>query len=272
MPNWNFKVLPCNKLKIEKKLVFNVIGIILITLVYACNGANNEPAKITIAAAANTQYTLQPIIEKFTEKTGISCELIIGSSGKHTAQIIEGAPFDVFVSADMKYPSELYKKGFTTTPPEIYAYGKLVLWTMVDGLPISIENLNDSAIKHIALANPKTAPYGQAAVEVLKKYRLLYSLENKLVYGESVAQTNQFIYSKSAEIGFTAQSVVLSPEMKGKGNWVLIDDSSYTPISQGVVVINQPERNNSQAYKFYKFLFSKEAKIVLKDFGYSVDE
>ncbi len=272
MPNWNFKVVPCNKLQIEKNLVFNVIGLVLIALVYACNGANNEHSKITIAAAANTQYAFEPILEKFSEKTGISCELIIGSSGKHTAQIIEGAPFDVFVSADMKYPLMLYKKGLTTASPEIYAYGKLVLWTMVDGLHISIENLNDYAINHIALANPKTAPYGQAALEVLEKHGILDSLKNKLVYGESVAQTNQFIYSKSAEIGFTAQSVVLAPEMKGKGNWVKVNDSSYNRISQGVVVIDQPNRNNSQAYKFYKFLFSKEAKIILKEFGYSVDE
>ena len=140
------------------------------------------------------------------------------------------------------------------------------------GLPVSIKSLNDSAINHIALANPKTAPYGLAALEVLKKHGLLDSLENKLVYGESVGQTNQFIYSKSAEIGFTAQAVVLSPEMKGKGNWALINDSDYTPISQGAVVIKQSKRNNLQADKFYKFLFSNEAKIILKDFGYSVDE
>ena len=256
MPNWNFKV----------------IGIVLIALVYGCNGTNKESSKVTIAAAANMQYALGPIIKKFTEKTGISCDLIMGSSGKHTAQIMEGAPFDVFVSADMKYPSDLYNKGFTTAPPEIYAYGKLVLWTMVDGLPVSIKSLNDSAINHIALANPKTAPYGLAALEVLKKHGLLDSLENKLVYGESVGQTNQFIYSKSAEIGFTAQAVVLSPEMKGKGNWALINNSDYTPISQGAVVIKQSKRNNLQADKFYKFLFSDEAKIILKDFGYSVDE
>ncbi|MGB5359769.1 MAG: substrate-binding domain-containing protein, partial [Eudoraea sp.] len=120
MPNWNFKVLLHNKLQIEKKLVFNLIGIALIALVYACAGVN-EPSKITIAAAANTQYALESIIEKFTEKTGIGCELVIGSSGKHTAQIIEGAPFDIFVSADMKYPSDLFKKGLTTAAPEIYA-------------------------------------------------------------------------------------------------------------------------------------------------------
>jgi molybdate transport system substrate-binding protein len=100
----------------------------------------------------------------------------------------------------------------------------------------------------------------------------LDSLENKLVFGESVAQTNQFIYSKSAEIGFTALSVVLTPEMKGKGKWVLIEDAAYTPIAQGVVLINHPDRNNSKASEFYKFLFSDEARIILKEFGYSVNE
>jgi len=248
------------------------ISILFLTLILSCNGATKESSKVTIAASANMQYALGPITEKFTEKTGILCQLILASSGKHTAQIMEGAPFDVFVSADMKYPMNLYDKGFTTAPPEIYAYGKLVLWTMVDGLPVSIAKLNDSSINHIALANPKTAPYGKAAVEVLEKYALLDSLKNKLVYGESIGQTNQFVYSESAEIGFTAQSVVLAPEMKGKGKWVLVNDTDYNPISQGAVVIKQSEGNNPNANKFYNFLFSNEARIILKDFGYSVDE
>jgi molybdate transport system substrate-binding protein len=256
----------------EKNIVLSFTYVFLLALFYACNGTNKEPTKVTIAAAANMQYALGPIIENFTEKTGIPCELIIGSSGKHTAQIMEGAPFDVFVSADMKYPMDLYKKGLATAQPEIYAYGKLVLWTMIEGLQVSVENLNDSSIDHIALANPKTAPYGQAALEVLEEHGLLDILEHKLVFGESVAQTNQFIYSKSAEIGFTALSVVLTPEMKGKGKWVLIEDSEYTPIAQGVVLINHPNRNNSKASEFYKFLFSDDARIILKEFGYSVNE
>ncbi|MBT8180478.1 MAG: molybdate ABC transporter substrate-binding protein [Eudoraea sp.] len=248
------------------------ISILFLTLIISCNGATKESSKVTIAASANMQYALGPITEKFTEKTGIPCQLILGSSGKHTAQIMEGAPFDVFVSADMKYPTKLYDKGLTTVPPEIYAYGKLVLWTMVDELPLSMAKLNDSSINHIALANPKTAPYGQAAVEVLEKYALLDRLKNKLVYGESIGQTNQFIYSESAEIGFTAQSVVLAPEMKGKGKWILVNDADYNSISQGAVVIKQSEGNNHNANKFYNFLFSNEARIILKDFGYSVDE
>ncbi|WP_297693023.1 molybdate ABC transporter substrate-binding protein [uncultured Eudoraea sp.] len=248
------------------------ISILFLTLIISCNGATKESSKVTIAASANMQYALGPITEKFIEKTGIPCQLILGSSGKHTAQIMEGAPFDVFVSADMKYPTKLYDKGLTTAPPEIYAYGKLVLWTMVDELPLSMAKLNDSSINHIALANPKTAPYGQAAVEVLEKHALLDRLKNKLVYGESIGQTNQFIYSESAEIGFTAQSVVLAPEMKGKGKWILVNDTDYKPISQGAVVIKQSEGNNHNANKFYNFLFSNEARIILKDFGYSVDE
>jgi len=264
-------VLFQNKIQTKKKGL-SLISILLVVLLYACNGTNKESSKVTIAASANMQYALGPITKKFTEKTGIPCQLIIGSSGKHTAQIVEGAPFDVFISADMKYPSDLYDKGFATAPPEIYAYGKLVLWTMADGLPLTIGNLNDSSIKHIALANPKTAPYGQAAVEVLEKHGLLDSLKNKLVYGESVGQTNQFIYSKSAEIGFTAQSVVMAPEMKGIGKWVLVNDTDYKPILQGAVVIKQSKRNKQQANNFYKFLFSNEAKIILKDFGYSVNE
>ena len=251
---------------LDKKQIKNkglsCISIIILVLVSACNGKAKESSKVTIAASANMLYALGPITEKFTEKTGIPCQLILGSSGKHTAQIMEGAPFDVFVSADMKYPKKLYDKGLTTAPPEIYAYGKLVLWTMVDELPLSMAKLNDSSINHIALANPKTAPYGQAAVEVLEKYALLDRLKNKLVYGESIGQTNQFIYSESAEIGFTAQSVVLAPEMKGKGKWILVNDADYKPISQGAVVIKQSEGNNHNANKYYNFLFSDEVRII----------
>ena len=142
---------------------------------------------------------------------------------------------------------------------------------MVEGIKPSIDRLSDEAIGHIALANPKIAPYGVAAMEVLEYYGLSRKIEEKLVYGESIAQTNQFIVSKSAELGFTAMSVVLSPQMKGQGQWIELDSSIYTPIAQGVVIIKRQNTDSGHAQGFNEFLFSDEAKKVLKEFGYAID-
>ena len=241
----------------------------LILLTFGCKKDNSS--KIAIATAANMQFAMKELSQAFTNQSGINCDIIISSSGKLTAQIKEGAPYDLFVSADMKYPEDLFQSGFTTKKPEIYAFGKLVLWSIKKGLKPNIHQLTDEQIKHIALANPKTAPYGQAAVDVLNHYHLFEKVEKKLVYGESISQTNQFIISGSAQVGFTAKSVVLSPKVQGKGQWTPIDESSYTPIAQGVVILKKdiPSEN---AEKFYSFLFSDRSKEILKKFGYLVTE
>ncbi len=235
-------------------------------------GDTNALPKITIATAANMQFALEKLAEGFSKQTKIEYELIVSSSGKLTAQIKEGAPYDIFVSADMKYPQEIYNAGLAESPPKVYAYGKLVLWSMVEDIELSVNLLTDSTINHIAIANPKTAPYGVAATEVLSYFGLNQKVGTKLVFGESIAQTNQYIISRSAEVGFTAMSVVLSPELTGKGKWMEMDGSAYTPIEQGVVVIRQNNQSNESAKEFYKFLFSKKAKEILTNFGYAVNE
>ncbi|MEO6187741.1 MAG: molybdate ABC transporter substrate-binding protein, partial [Ginsengibacter sp.] len=193
----------------------------LLFMLPACNEQRDQT--LTIAVAANMQFAAKDLVNAFTSETGIKTKLIISSSGQLTAQIKAGAPFDVFISADMKYPMELFSSGHATKKPIVYAYGKLVLWSLVDSIAPSINTLTSARINHIAIANPKTAPYGMAAIEVLKRHALYEPLKNKLVYGESISQTNQFIISKSAGVGFTAKSVVLSPQMEGKGKWTEID-------------------------------------------------
>lgn len=244
---------------------------VLITCIILLSGCREEKeSKLTIAVAANMQFAIKELAKTFTDQTNIQCDLIISSSGKLTAQIKEKAPYDVFVSADMKYPTELFNKGFTTDKPEIYGYGKLVMWSVKDNIKPSISLLTAPEIKHIALANPKMAPYGTATLEVLNHYGIYESVKDKLVYGENISQTNQFIISKAAEIGFTSKSVVLSPEMKEKGHWQDIDETTYSPIDQGVVVIKQDNLQQDNARKFYNFLFSNDAKTILEDFGYSI--
>lgn len=232
--------------------------------------AANPIPKLTIAVAANMQFAMRALTHAFAKENGVECDLIISSSGKLTAQIKAGAPYDLFVSADMKYPEDLYKSGFALEAPKIYAFGKLVLWSMDRKVKPSLSILKTKMIRHIACANPKTAPYGVAAVQALKHYDLYNLVKSKLVYGESISQTNQFIISESAELGFTAKSVVLSPDLKGSGSWVEINPDSYAPIAQGVIVLKRKNSEEANALKFYNFLFSAEAKKILKKFGYTI--
>ncbi|MFI8379473.1 molybdate ABC transporter substrate-binding protein [Leeuwenhoekiella sp. NPDC079379] len=259
-----------NSFKIVNRLlvVLTVLGISM--LLITCK--QKSETVLSIATAANMQFAIHELAADFTAKTGVKCQIVISSSGKLTAQIQEGAPYDIFVAADMNYPQAVYNAGMAVNPPKIYAYGKLVLWSYSnESLPI-LRMLTSASIQHIALANPKTAPYGSAAISVLKSQHLYDSISHKLVYGESIAQTNQFITSGAAEIGFTALAVVKSPALKNKGNWAVIDEKLYDPIAQGVVVLNREGANLNAAAVFYDYLFSPEAQKILSDFGYSGNE
>lgn len=229
--------------------------------------------KVTVAVAANMQYPMNALKEKFEQETGIKVEVILSSSGKLTQQIQEGAPYDVFVSADTSYPQTLYRNKFATTAPQVYAKGVLVLWTMNPNIVPSkdLKVLLTENVKKIAVANPKTAPYGVAAEQIMKHYNLYDQVKDKLVFGESITQTNQFITSQSADIGFTAKSVVLSDEMKDKGKWTDLDLKAYSPIEQAAVVLKHgAETNKMASEKFYNYLYSKTAKEIFKKFGYLI--
>ena len=197
------------------------------------------------------QFAMEALVNIFEEETGIACEIIVSSSGKLTAQIKEGAPYHIFVSADMKYPEDLYKAGFSTAKPAVYAHGNLVMWSTSLDSTLSIESLQHKKIKHIAIANPQTAPYGAAALATLKYYKIYTAVKEKLVYGESISQTNQFIISSAAEVGFTAKSVVLSPRVKVKGQWVSVNSKAYTPIKQGIILIKTSDEIKPKALQFY---------------------
>ncbi len=254
------------------KPVHFIVVLMLCVLACSCGSRKSNPNTVTIATAANMQFAMEELAGRFTKNTGIPCELILGSSGKLTAQIVEGAPYDLFVAANMKYPEEVARKGFAAGSPEVYARGTLVLWTAKEGITPSLSVLTTDAVAHIALANPAIAPYGKAAMEVLDVYGLSDVVADKLVYGESIAQANQFILSGAAEMGFTALSVVLSPNMQGRGRWVSIDSGLHMPIEQGVVLIHRQTGPSAAANAFHDFLFSAEAREVLKNFGYSVSE
>ena len=249
-----------------KKMLLIVLVFLLAAPLAAAAG------EITVAGAANVQFTLEDLKAEFTRETGIGVKTVIGSSGKLTSQIENGAPFDVFLSADTKYPAVLYKEGFSLRSPKVYAYGVLVLWTMKDlDLSQGLNVLNGPGIVKIAIADPALAPYGRQAVNALKFYKLYDAEKKKLVLGESISQANQFITTGAADIGFTAESVVLAPDMKGKGKWVEVDPHSYQPIAQGVIVLKYGDQTHSkEAREFYDFLFSSPAREIFKRYGYKL--
>lgn len=250
-----------------KILILSVSLIIITVVTYA-------QEKLTIAVAANMQYTIEAIKAEFNKTDNGQIDVVLGASGKLTQQIMQSAPFDIFISADTAFPKKLNDTGFAAEPPKVYAQGLLVLWSTKDDVQptADLKLLLDDDVQHIAIANPKTAPYGAAAEFILKKYNLYDKIASKLVTGESITQTSQFIATQAADIGFTAKSIVISDEMKDKGNWVELNRNDYPPIKQAAVLLKYGQENHTaEAKKFYDFLFSEKAKEIYKKFGYIVN-
>lgn len=250
------------------KKIFLALLIVLITVF----GASAQ-SKITVAVAANMQYTINAIITEYNKTDKTQIDVVLGASGKLTQQIVQSAPFDIFISADTAFPKKLADTGFAAETPKVYAQGLLVLWSVKPDIQPKADLkllLNDN-IQHIAIANPKTAPYGAAAESILKKYDLYNKISSKLVTGESITQTSQFIATQAAEVGFTAKSIVISDEMKGKGKWIELNQKDYPPIKQAAVLLKYGQDNHAaEAKRFYDFLFSSKAKAIYKKFGYIV--
>lgn len=229
--------------------------------------------KITVAVAANMQYTMEALKAEFNKTDKTQIDIVLGASGKLTQQIIQSAPFDIFISADTVFPKKLADTGFAGESPKVYTQGVLVLWSTKPGIELKkdLKLLLNDDIQHIAIANPKTAPYGAAAAFILKKYNLYDKVSSKLVTGESITQTSQFIATQAADAGFTAKSIVISDEMKDKGKWVELNRNDYPPIKQAAVLLKYGQQNHpAEAKKFYGFLFSEKAKTIYKKFGYIV--
>lgn len=248
----------CNMVK---KLLF-----IFFIFLFSCN--TEKENYLTIAAASNVQFAMEEIITSFSKQNKINCKLITGSSGKLTSQIKEGAPFHVFLSADLKFPKELYNNNLTTKKPEVYAYGNLVLCSYNNNRILSLDSLTSKNIKHIGVANYKTAPYGKPAIEVLIKLNIFNQIRKKLVYGENISQTNQFITSKAVEVAFTSKSTIINNS--NIKNYIPINPNLYSEIKQGIVILNSDTEKLKDAQKFYNFIFSKEGKNILKRNGYTI--
>ncbi len=244
----------------------------LLLSIAACAPKEDTPTTLKVATAANVQFAMQALAEEFRQQTGIKVEATISSSGKLTAQILEGAPYDLLISANMKYPEALLRDSAAVGNIKVYALGALVAWTM-NGVPLQPkpDYMAGENIRKIAVANPKNAPYGVQALNYLQHYGMLEAVEPKLVYGESIAQTNQYILSRAAEVGITAKSVVLSPELKDKGRWVELPAGSYQPITQGAVITAYGAKQHAEASRqFFDFLSAPEAQAIFRRFGYTI--
>ena len=247
----------------------NLIAALLCVSLLAISGLVKAET-ISVAVAANVQYVFEDLRAAFKQETGNEAVGTFNSSGKFVAQISNGAPFDVFLSADMDFPEKLFQDGFTTATPKVYAYGALVLWSVKN---IDLRQwqtvLTGNQVTHIAVANPKAAPYGRETMKVLTALKLDQRLQAKIVFGESIAQTNQYIHSGAVDAGFTAKSVVLSPEMQGQGKWIDVPKSTYEPIAQGAVILNYgKEHHPKAAQQFYEFLYSAKARAIFERYGY----
>jgi molybdate transport system substrate-binding protein len=230
--------------------------------------ADRAPETITVAVAASMQPAFSELAEQFTASTGLPVQGSFGATGKLVGQILNGAPFHLLLAADMDYPQQLHAAKMSLQPPRPYAVGSLVIWTTrdlpLDDWPTLLQSHN---IKHIAIADPGTAPYGREAARALQHHRLLRVLTPKLVYGESIGQTNQFIVTGSADIGFTARaSVTSNPTI---GHWREVAPESYSPIIHAAVLLKHAASHEQQtAARFYEFLFSPAASAILQRHGY----
>ena len=228
---------------------------------------------IQIAAAANVSYAIPALKAAFAKShPDTRVEVILGGTGKLVAQIRHGAPYDLLMAADMAYPQALYSAGLTKEKPRIYARGALALLSSRErDLSRGLSILASPAIRTIAIANPKTAPYGKASSEALQQAGLQAEVQGKFVYGESIAQTVAHTVN-AADIGLVARSALYSPKMatyrEGK-EWVSVDPATYTPIDQGMVILSSAA-SDPEVNAWYTFMLSPEAGAILQHYGYTL--
>ena len=228
-----------------------------------------DAQSVKVAVAANLQGVIKVLQADFLHRTGIDIEPIIGASGNLTNQIKNGAPFDVFLSADMDFPQTLYQQKFTSTKPVIYALGSLIVCSNKN-LPLNYWDklLQSNTINKIAIANPKTAPYGKAAMEALQKKGVFEQIKSKIVYGESISQVNIYIRTGAVQVGFTTEALITDARInKINFYWKRVEPTLYQPIKQGMVILKHGA-GNQMANKFFIYVQSKSAQNIFKQFGY----
>ncbi len=247
--------------------------IVFLLLLFTALSSSAE--EITIAAAADLDFAFQELAARFEKQTGIQVKLSFGSSGNFYAQIQNGAPYDLFFSADVGYPEKLQEAGLVE-PDSLYKYavGKLVLWTP-NSSPIDVQQglpaLLDAKVHKIAIANPAHAPYGRAAESALKSAGIYDRVRSKLVLGENIAQAAHFVASGNADAGLLALSLALSPAMRQQGKFSLLPAGLYPPLDQAGIILKSSPRKQA-AQRFMDFLRSPQSVELMRQYGFANPE
>ncbi|MEQ1887127.1 MAG: molybdate ABC transporter substrate-binding protein [Bryobacteraceae bacterium] len=224
---------------------------------------------ISVAAAADLKFAMDAIVQAFERShPGDRVEVTYGSSGQFHAQIQQGAPHDLFFSADIAFPRELVEKGLAASPVKPYAVGRLVLWSAtMDASKMTLQSLLDPKVSRIAIANPKHAPYGQRAEEALRALHHWDRVESKLVFGENVSQAAQFVETGNAQVGIIALSLAVNPALAKKGGYSLIPDTLHKPLEQAFVITRRGG-TKPLAKQFASYIDSPPARAIMAKFGF----
>ncbi len=231
--------------------------------------------ELTIAAASDLNFAFKELASEYETVSGNHVKVSFGSSGNFYAQIQNGAPFDLYFSADITYTRKLEEAGLTVPGSQYrYAVGRIVLWARNDArldVTQGIAVLRQPAAKKIAIANPKHAPYGRAAVAAMKHFNIYDRINDRLVLGENVSQTAQFVESGAADIGIIAISLALAPPLKDKGTYWEIPSEAYPPLEQGAVIIRS-SKHHERAGQFLEFLKSQQGQAIMTRYGFVIPE
>ena len=251
-----------------------MIRVILALCLFVISGVNLAVAEeITIAAASDLNFAFRDIVAEYEKSTGNHVRLSLGSSGNFFSQIQNGAPFDLYFSADIAYPRKLEEAGLTV-PGSLYPYavGRIVMWTGHEShidVTQGFEALREPTVKKIAIANPKHAPYGHAAVAAMEYFKVSDRVKDKLVLGENISQAAQFVESGTADVGILALSLALAPPMQAAGHYWEVPADAYPPIEQGAVML-MGGKNQESAKAFLSFIQGAEGQTIMKRYGFVV--
>jgi len=248
-----------------------VVALYLILLVYPAGVTLAD--ELTIAAASDLNFAFKELTGEFEKASGHRVKLSLGSSGNFYSQIQNGAPFDLYFSADIGYPRKLEEAGLTV-PGSLYRYavGRIVLWAG-HGLPFDMGKgmavLHEPGIKKIAIANPKHAPYGRAAVSAMEHFNLYQQVRDRLVLGENISQAAQFVESGACEVGIIALSLALAPTMKTKGTYWEVPADAHPALEQGAVILRSSQRREV-AQEFLEFIKGRTGQEIMKRYGFTI--
>lgn len=225
--------------------------------------------RLIIAAASDLQFAMEDILDRFrAHHPDDVIDIVYGSSGKFSTQIAQGAPYDLYFSADIAYPRQLANAGHAASEVTPYAVGRIVLWrSSRNGSEMRLEDLTAQGIRRVAIANPRHAPYGARAKEALKAAGVWKKVENKLILGSNISQAAQFVETGHAEAGILALSLALSPRLSAAGSYWLIPDSMHKPLEQGYIVTRHGG-NKDLAWQLSDFMSTNEARSIMTRYGF----